>query len=54
MWNLISDPRAFSWLIMGLYAINSTQYLFRGCFYGAAYWAGALLLTFCAMHGFNR
>jgi hypothetical protein len=43
-----------TWLLTGIYALNSLQFLIRGNFTGAGYWACALGITVCAMQGFNR
>ena len=52
--SFLLDQRLITWILLGLYALNALQYLLRGQYYGFGYWSGALLITCCAMSGFNR
>jgi hypothetical protein len=51
---IVTHPMSLTWLLTGIYALNSLQFLIRGNFTGAGYWACALGITVCAMQGFNR
>lgn len=46
MRRLLDDPKVFSYLILVLYTLNSTRWLFARNWGQALYWAAAFLITF--------
>jgi hypothetical protein len=45
MMTLINDPRAFNYLILALSAAAAVRLSFAGDCWGAAYWAGAVVVN---------
>lgn len=48
---LLLDPRIFNFLIMTLYGLAVTRWLFAGNFWAAGYWSCALGLTIIITFG---
>lgn len=46
MTRLLTDPRAFNYLIMALYALAATRWFFAGRFGDGMYWVSAFMITF--------
>jgi hypothetical protein len=44
--NLLTDPKAFNYLIMVLYFINSIRWAFAGNYGQVVYWVSAFFITF--------
>lgn len=52
--NIISDPKAFNYLIMVLYMLNSIRWLVHGNYADACYWLSALAITATVTFGYTH
>lgn len=52
--SLLSDPRLFSFVIMGLYALNALRWAYERKWADAAYWVGALWITSAVTFGYKH
>lgn len=48
------DPRAFNFLIMGLYFANSIRWAFAGSWGDCLYWLAAFQITAAVTWGYQR
>lgn len=51
---LLSDPRAFNFLIMSLYGMNVIRWGIAGKPVDCLYWCGALLITATVTWGYSH
>jgi hypothetical protein len=52
--NLITDPKAFNYLIMGLYLLNSLRWLVHGNYADVSYWLSAFAITATVTFGYDH
>lgn len=52
--NLLTDPRAFNFLIMAIYALNIARWAYEGKPVDALYWTGALIITATVTFGYGH
>lgn len=52
MLNLLLDPKAFSYLIMVLYALNAARWAYEGKWADVSYWLCALGITATVTFGY--
>ncbi len=49
---ILLDPRAFNFLIMGLYTLNAVRWAFAGNIADVCYWLSALAITATVTFGY--
>jgi len=54
MTGLLLDPRAFNFLIMGLYALNALRWAFNGSWADVSYWLSAFAITATVTFGYKH
>ena len=52
--NLITDPKAFNYLIMVLYFMNSIRWAFAGNYADVCYWLSAFAITATVTFGYSH
>jgi hypothetical protein len=51
---LLTDPKAFNYLIMVLYGLNAGRWALAGSWADVAYWTGALWITASVTFGYSH
>jgi hypothetical protein len=51
---VLSDPRAFNFLIMALYAANAVRWAVHGSWADCCYWLSALAITATVTFGYQH
>lgn len=54
MTEFLADPRMFNYVIMALYAGNSTRWALYGSWGDACYWMSALAITMSVTWGYKH
>lgn len=52
--SILSDPRIFNFIIMGLYALNAARWALYGSWGDVAYWLSALAITCSVTWGYRH
>ena len=52
--NIITDHKAFNYLIMVLYFMNATRWAFAGNYADVCYWLSALAITATVTFGYSH
>ena len=50
----LTDPRAFNFLIMALYALNAGRWAIHGSWADCCYWLSALAITATVTFGYSH
>jgi hypothetical protein len=50
----ITDPKAFNYLIMALYLLNSARWAFAGSVADVCYWLSAFAITATVTFGYSH
>lgn len=50
--NLLRDPKAFNYLVMGPYLLNAARWAFEGKWADVCYWASAFAITATVTFGY--
>jgi hypothetical protein len=51
---ILTDPRIFNFILIGLYALNIGRWLIHGNPLAALYWFGAFVITIAVTWGAQR
>ena len=51
---MLTDPRAFNFLIMAIYTLNIARWAYEGKPVDALYWTGALIITATVTFGYGH